>query len=126
MAKKTLQKKIVYGALDTIKKKCGKEALELFTEAMNNVKPYLEVKSVRVGGANYQVPSPVSERRSFTLASRWLIDAARKRSGSSMLVKLAEELFDAVSSRGTAIKKKEDTHKMAEANKAFSHFAQRS
>jgi len=92
---------------------------------MDNVKPYVEVSSVRVGGANYQVPSPVDERRGFALASRWVIDAATKRSGRSMIEKLAEEVFEAANNRGVAIKKKEDTHKMAEANKAFAHFAQR-
>ena len=93
---------------------------------MSNVKPYLEVTSVRVGGANYQVPAPVDERRGSALAIRWVIDAAKKRSGRSMIEKLAEELFDAANSRGVAIKKRADTHKIAEANKAFSHFAQRS
>jgi small subunit ribosomal protein S7 len=93
---------------------------------MNNVKPYVEVTSVRVGGANYQVPSPVDERRGYALAIRWVINAAQKRSGRSMIEKLAEELFDAANHRGVAIKKREDTHKMAEANKAFAHFAQRS
>ncbi len=124
--KKSLAEKIVYGALERIEKKHGAEAFKTFTESMNNVKPYLEVTSVRVGGANYQVPSPVDERRGFALATRWIIDAAQKRSGRSMVEKLAEELFDAANSRGVAIKKREDAHKMAEANKAFSHFAQRS
>lgn len=124
--KKSLAEKIVYKALDRIEKKHGAEAFKTFKEAMDNVKPYLEVTSVRVGGANYQVPSPVDERRGVALATRWVIDAAQKRSGRSMIEKLAEELFDSANSRGVAIKKREDTHKMAEANKAFAHFAQRS
>ena len=124
--KKSLAEKIVYNAFERIEKKHGAEAFKTFTEAMSNVKPYLEVTSVRVGGANYQVPAPVDERRGFALATRWVIDAAQKRSGRSMIEKLAEELFDAANSRGVSIKKREDTHKMAEANKAFSHFAQRS
>lgn len=124
--KKALAEKIVYSAFERIEKRHGGEPFKIFTDAMNNVKPYLEVTSVRVGGANYQVPSPVDERRGFALATRWVIDAAQKRSGRSMIEKLAEELFDAANSRGVAIKKREDTHKMAEANKAFAHFAQRS
>ena len=96
-----------------------------FIDCINNVKPYVEVKSVRVGGANYQVPSPVDEKRGYALAIRWVINAAQKRSGRSMIEKLSEELFDAANNRGVAIKKREDTHKMAEANKAFAHFAQR-
>ena len=124
--KKSLAEKIAYNAFERIEKKHGAEAFKTFTEAMSNVKPYLEVTSVRVGGANYQVPAPVDERRGFALATRWVIDAAQKRSGRSMIEKLAEELFDAANSRGVSIKKREDTHKMAEANKAFSHFAQRS
>lgn len=124
--KKSLAERIVYNSFERIKKMHGSEAFKIFTEAMNNVKPYLEVNSVRVGGANYQVPTPVDERRGFTLATRWVISAAKKRSGRSMIEKLADELFDAASRRGAAIKKREDTHKMAEANKAFSHFVQRS
>ena len=124
--KKALAEKIVYGALDRVEKKHGADAFKTFTDAMNNVKPYLEVTSVRVGGANYQVPAPVDERRGYALATRWIIDAAKKRSGRSMIEKLSEEFFDAANSRGVAIKKREDTHKMAEANKAFAHFAQRS
>ena len=96
-----------------------------FSDGINNVKPFVEVTSVRVGGANYQVPSPVDERRGYALATRWIISAALKRSGRSMIEKLAEELFDAANNRGVAIKKREDTHKMAESNKAFAHFAQR-
>ncbi|MGC0372318.1 MAG: hypothetical protein DGJ47_001030 [Rickettsiaceae bacterium] len=124
--KKSLAEKIVYGAFDKLEKKHGAEAIKTFNDCMSNVKPYVEVKSVRVGGANYQVPSPVDEKRGFALATRWVIDAAQKRSGRSMIDKLADELFDAANSRGVSIKKREDTHKMAEANKAFAHFAQRS
>lgn len=124
--KKSLAEKIMYQALERIKQKHRADSFDSFNEAINNVKPYLEVKSVRVGGANYQVPSPVNEARGFALASRWLIEAARKRSGRSMIEKLSDEFFDAANSRGVAVKKREDTHKMAEANKAFAHFAQRS
>ncbi|PCJ29514.1 MAG: 30S ribosomal protein S7 [Rickettsiales bacterium] len=123
--KKSIAEKIVYDAMERVEKKHGANPLETFNESINNVKPYVEVSSVRVGGANYQVPSPVDERRGYALAIRWLVDAAQKRSGRSMVEKLAEELFDAANSRGVAIKKREDTHKMAEANKAFAHFAQR-
>ncbi len=123
--KKSLAEKLVYGALDRVEKKHSVEGFKTFTEAMSNVKPYVEVKSVRVGGANYQVPSPVSEKRGDALAIRWIVDAAQKRSGRSMIEKLSEEIFDAANSRGVAIKKREDTHKMAESNKAFAHFAQR-
>lgn len=124
--KKSLAERLVYGALDRVEKRHGADPFKTFNDCMNNVKPYVEVKSVRVGGASYQVPSPVDEKRGYALATRWVIDAAAKRSGRSMIEKLAEEFFDAANSRGVAIKKREDTHKMAEANKAFSHFAQRS
>ncbi len=120
--KKSLAEKIVYSAFAKIEKKHKMSAIECFNNAMNNVKPYLEVTSVRVGGANYQVPSQVDERRGYALASRWIINAAKKRSEKSMIDKLTEELFDASNNRGVAVKKKDDTHKMAEANKAFSHF----
>lgn len=123
--RKATAEKIVYGAFTAMEKKHSVDAFQAFTDAMNNVKPFVEVTSVRVGGANYQVPAPVDERRGNALAIRWIIDAARKRSGRSMVEKLSEELFDAANSRGVAIKKREDTHKMAEANKAFAHFAQR-
>jgi len=119
--KKELAEKIVYKAFDAIKNKHRVDPLEAFNTALSNVRPHLEVTSVRVGGANYQVPSPVDDRRGYALASRWLIDAAKRRSGS-MITKLAEEIFEASNNRGVAIKKKEDTHKMAEANKAFAHF----
>lgn len=121
--KKSLAEKIVYSALDKIEKKHRADPFETFSNAMNNVKPYLEVSSVRVGGANYQVPSPVDEIRGYALASRWIINAASKRSEKTMIDKLAEEFFEAANNRGVAIKKKDDTHKMAEANKAFSHFS---
>lgn len=123
--KKSIAEKIVYGALDRVEKKHGANSFDTFKEAVNNVKPFVEVKSVRVGGANYQVPSNVDEKRGNALATRWLIDASKKRSGRSMIEKLSDELFDAANNRGASIKKKEDTHKMAEANKAFSHFANR-
>jgi small subunit ribosomal protein S7 len=121
--KKALAEKIVYGALTKIEKKHRADPFETFNGAVNNVKPYLEVTSVRVGGANYQVPSPVDEARGYALATRWIIAAANKRSEKTMIDKLAEELFEASNSRGVAVKKREDTHKMAEANKAFSHFS---
>lgn len=123
--KKALAEKVVYKALERLEKKHNTDSFNAFVEGMNNVKPYVEVTSVRVGGANYQVPSPVDERRGYALATRWIISAAIKRSGRSMIEKLAEEIFDAANNRGMAIKKREDTHKMAESNKAFSHFAQR-
>lgn len=120
--KKELAERLVYGAFDIVKNKHRLDPFEAFNGAMTNVRPHLEVVSVRVGGANYQVPSPVDERRGFALASRWIIEAAKKRTGS-MITKLAEEIFEASNSRGASVKKKEDTHKMAEANKAFSHFS---
>jgi small subunit ribosomal protein S7 len=119
--KKELAEKIVYKAFDLLRSKHRVDPFEAFNSALSNVRPHVEVTSVRVGGANYQVPSPVEDRRGYTLASRWLIDAAKKRSGS-MMVKLSEELFEASNNRGVAVKKKDDTHKMAEANKAFAHF----
>ena len=119
--KKELAEKIVYGAFEMIQNKHKVDPFEAFNSALMNVRPHLEVTSVRVGGANYQVPSPVDERRGYALASRWIIDAAQKRTGA-MLGKLAEEIFEASNNRGPAVKKKEDTHKMAEANKAFAHF----
>jgi len=124
--KKSLAERLVYDSLARVEKKHGvADAFKGFLDAMSNIKPHMEVTSVRVGGANYQVPSPVDERRGQVLAIRWFIDAARKRSGRSMIEKLSDELFDALNNRGIAIKKREDTHKMAEANKAFAHFAQR-
>ncbi len=112
----------VYGALDIVVKKSGKGALEVFLQAVDNVKPMVEVKSRRVGGATYQVPVEVHDARKEALAMRWIINAARARSGRSMREKLSAELLDAFNSTGVAFKKKEDTHRMAEANKAFSNF----
>ena len=120
--KKALAEKIVYGALIKIEKKHRADPFETFNGAVNNVKPYLEVTSVRVGGANYQVPSPVDEARGYALATRWIIAAANKRSEKTMTDRLAGELLEASQNRGAAIKKREDTHRMAEANKAFSHY----
>jgi len=120
--KKNAAKKIVYGALDIIKEKTGKEPLEVFDSAMENARPLLEVKSRRVGGATYQVPKPVAKERGTALAVRWLLESARKKKGRPMKAKLAEELIGAANNTGVAIKKKEDTHRMAEANRAFAHF----
>ncbi len=123
--KKSVAERIIYGALDRISEKESQEgakALELLEQALENVKPVVEVKSRRVGGATYQVPIEVRPARRQTLAMRWLIDAARHRSEKSMARRLAHELMDAAENRGSAVKKKEDTHRMAEANKAFSHY----
>lgn len=119
--KKSVAERIMYKALDKINNEQDK-ALELFEKALSNIKPPVEVKSRRVGGANYQVPVEVRPNRQRTLAMRWIIDAARKRSGHSMSEKLSSELLDASNNRGSAAKKREDTLKMAEANKAFSHY----
>ena len=120
--KKSIAETIVYGALDQIKSKTGGDSLRTFHDALNTVKPDVEVKSRRVGGATYQVPVEVRSSRSQALAIRWIIEAARKRSEKTMVERLAGELMDAVNNRGTAVKKREDTHRMAEANKAFSHY----
>ena len=124
--KKSVAERIIYGALDRITEKGtaeeGSQSLEVLEQALENVKPVVEVKSRRVGGATYQVPIEVRPARRQTLAMRWVIDAARKRSEKSMAYRLAHELLDAAENRGTAVKKKEDTHRMAEANKAFSHY----
>jgi small subunit ribosomal protein S7 len=120
--KKSVAEHIIYGALDQVAQKKAGEPLDLMNQAMENVRPMVEVKSRRVGGATYQVPIEVRPVRRNSLAMRWLIDAARKRSEKSMSLRLAGELMDAADSRGTAVKKKEDTHRMAEANKAFSHY----
>jgi len=120
--KKAVAERMVYGALDQIQSKSGKEPLEVFTTALNNIKPVVEVKSRRVGGANYQVPVEVRPVRRAALAMRWLREAAKKRGEKSMALRLAGELMDAAEGRGGAMKKREDTHRMAEANKAFSHF----
>ncbi|MBI9097363.1 MAG: 30S ribosomal protein S7 [Spirochaetaceae bacterium] len=120
--KKSVSIKCVYGAMDTIKEKTGNEELEVFLKALENVKPSVEVKSRRVGGSTYQVPVEIRDSRREALAMRWLIKAARTRSGRSMSEKLSAELIDAFNSTGSAFKKKEDVHRMAEANKAFSHY----
>lgn len=120
--KKAVAERIVYGALAQIQAKTGKEPIEIFNTAINNIKPIVEVKSRRVGGANYQVPVEVRPVRRLALAMRWLREAAKKRGEKSMDLRLAGELLDASEGRGAAMKKREDTHKMAEANKAFSHF----
>ncbi|MFA5665034.1 30S ribosomal protein S7 [Castellaniella sp.] len=120
--KKAVAERIVYGALAQIENKTGKESIEVFNAAINNIKPVVEVKSRRVGGANYQVPVEVRPVRRLALAMRWLREAAKKRGEKSMDQRLAGELMDAAEGRGGAMKKREDTHKMAEANKAFSHF----
>jgi small subunit ribosomal protein S7 len=120
--KKAVAERIIYTALDQVALKKGGEAVGFLEQAMENVRPVVEVKSRRVGGATYQVPVEVRPSRRNSLAMRWLIEAARKRSEKSMALRLAGELMDAADSRGTAVKKKEDTHRMAEANKAFSHY----
>lgn len=121
--KKTIARKIVYDAFNIIKEKEKKEPLNVFEEAIENAAPLLEVKSKRVGGATYQVPMEVRGERKKTLAMRWILDAARGKKGSAMSKKLAEELLLASKKEGAAVKKKENTHKMAEANRAFAHFA---
>ncbi|MBK1716325.1 30S ribosomal protein S7 [Thiocystis violacea] len=120
--KKSVAERIIYKALDQVAEKKNSRPIELLEQAMENVRPMVEVKSRRVGGATYQVPVEVRPTRRNSLAMRWLIDAARKRSEKSMAQRLAGELMDAADSRGSAVKKKEDTHRMAEANKAFSHY----
>ena len=120
--KKSVAEKIVYGAFEVIHKKIGTEPIKVFHEALENVQPQLEVRSRRVGGATYQVPVEVRSDRALALAIRWLINSSRNRSENSMTERLSGELMDASSNRGASVKKKEDTHKMAEANKAFSHF----
>ena len=120
--KKSSAESIVYGALDRISTKTGGDSLRAFHEALNTVKPDVEVKSRRVGGATYQVPIEVRSDRAQALAIRWMIDAARNRSEKTMIERWAGEILDAGNNRGTAVKKREDTHRMAEANKAFSHY----
>ena len=120
--KKTAAEKIVYEAIDKIKSKSKEEPITVFNEAINNIRPTVEVKSRRVGGATYQVPVEVKTKRSQALALRWLIAASRKRKDKNMSDKIFNEIYDAYQNRGSAIKKKEDTHKMAESNKAFAHF----
>ena len=120
--KKSVSEKIVYGAFDEIENKIKRPPLEVFHEALDNIKPSVEVRSRRVGGATYQVPVEVRPQRREALAIRWLIKASRDRNEKTMKDRLATELIDAVNTRGSAVKKKEDTHKMAEANKAISHY----
>ncbi|MCI5050595.1 MAG: 30S ribosomal protein S7 [Rickettsiales bacterium] len=120
--KKSASERIVYGAFDIIQDKLKQDPVDVFHEALDNVKPAIEVRSRRVGGATYQVPTEVREDRRMALAIRWLIASARKRSERTMRERVASELMDAQQQRGAAVKKREDTHKMAEANKAFSHF----
>lgn len=120
--KKAVAERIVYGALEEIQNKSGKDPLEVFTNALNNVRPLVEVKSRRVGGANYQVPVEVRAERRLTLGIRWMVNYSRLRSERTMEERLAGELMDAFNNTGAAVKKKEDTHKMAEANKAFAHY----
>ena len=120
--KKSVAERILYGAFDQVTEKSGKDALEVFTLAINNLRPIVEVKSRRVGGANYQVPVEVRPSRRSALAMRWLRDAARKRGEKSMDIRLAHEMLEAIEGRGAAMKKREEIHRMAEANKAFAHF----
>jgi small subunit ribosomal protein S7 len=120
--KKAVAERIIYGALETVEKKAQRDPLEVFITALNNVKPMVEVKSRRVGGANYQVPVEVRPVRRMALAMRWLKESARKRSEKSMAQRLANELLEAAEGRGGAMKKRDEVHRMAEANKAFSHF----
>jgi len=120
--KKAVAEKIVYGALDMVAAKTKDNPIEVFGRALENIRPTVEVKSRRVGGATYQVPIEVRPRRRTALAMRWLVDSARKRGEKSMGMRLANEVMEAADNRGTAVKKREDTHRMAEANKAFSHY----
>ena len=120
--KKTTAERIIYSALERIKEKTKQDSIKVFNDAINNVRPNLEVRSRRVGGATYQVPVEVKTKRSQTLAMRWILDSARKRKNKTMSDKLFNELMDASQNKGSAIKKREDSHKMAESNKAFAHF----
>jgi len=120
--KKSTAEKIIYTTFEQIKKKTKNDPIKIFNDAINNIRPNLEVRSRRVGGATYQVPVEVKTSRSQTLALRWLLEASRKRKNKTMSDKLFNELMDASQNRGSAIKKKEDTHKMAESNKAFAHY----
>ena len=121
--KKSTSEKIVYGAFDLVSKKTDKEAIEFFHEALNNVKPSLEVRPKRIGGSVYQIPREVKPKRQFQLASRWILAAARSKKGTNFASSLASEIIQAANNEGAAIKKKEDSHRMAQANKAFAHFA---
>ena len=120
--KKSISEKIVYGAFDIVSKKTDKSPIEYFHDALNNVKPSLEVRSRRVGGATYQVPMEVRPRRAQALAMKWIVDSAIKRNEKTMRERVASEIMDAFNNKGNAVKKREETHKMAEANRAFSHF----
>ena len=120
--KKAAAEKVIYNALDQIKEKTKEDPIKVFNEAINNIRPTLEVRSRRVGGATYQVPVEVKSKRSQALALRWLIDASRKRKDKKMSLSLFQELLDEYHKKGSAIKKREDTHKMAESNKAFAHY----
>ena len=120
--KKTIAEKIIYDAIEKIKSKSKDEPLNVFNDAINNIRPTVEVRSRRVGGATYQVPVEVKSKRSQALALRWLVDASRKRKDKNMSDKIFNELYDAYEKKGSAVKKKEDVHKMAESNKAFAHF----
>ncbi len=121
--KKTVAQNVVYGAFDIIAEKAKKKGLEIFEQALRNVAPVIEVKSRRIGGANYQIPVEVKGERKLALAMRWIIEAAAKKKGKPMSEKLAQELMDASQKQGEAMKKREDVHRMAEANRAFAHFA---
>jgi len=120
--KKSVAERIVYGALDMVQAKAGQEGVEIFHQALDNVKPAVEVRSRRVGGATYQVPVEVRNERAQALSIRWLIEMSRKRNENTMTERLAGEFLDALNNRGASVKKREDTHRMAEANKAFSHY----
>ena len=120
--KKTIAEKIIYDAIEKIKSKSKDEPLNVFNDAINNIRPTVEVRSRRVGGATYQVPVEVKSKRAQALAIRWLVDSARKRKDKHMSDKIFNELFDAYEKKGAAVKKREDVHKMAESNKAFAHF----
>ena len=120
--KKVVAQKIIYEAIEKIKSKTKEEPINIFHEAINNIKPTVEVKSRRVGGATYQVPTEVKSKRAQTLAIRWLVEASRKRKNKHMSDKIFNEIYDAYEKKGLAVKKKEDVHKMAESNKAFAHF----
>ena len=120
--KRSVAERIVYGAFDRIESKSGNEPVKVFHDALENVRPHLEVRSRRVGGATYQVPVEVRAERAQALAIRWLIDSSRKRGETTMVERLSSGLMDAANNRGNAVKKREDTHKMAEANRAFSHY----
>ena len=120
--KKSVSEKIIYGAFDIVSKKTDKSPIEYFHDALNNVKPGLEVRSRRVGGATYQVPMEVRPRRAQALAMKWIVDSAIKRNEKTMRERVASEIMDAFNNKGNAVKKREETHKMAEANRAFSHF----